>query len=234
MTSLLFIDDFHAGDPLFLADLGRRLLQRKGNGGIVVFHDAKEDVERATESVTADQMARVSERAVREANQGIARRLIEEGVPAVSIQGSDRGLLQLHARDVKSSLRSGLDTGLNAENADWLLRMISLRSIPVVSQLVSGADGSVVADAGQCAAALAVALAEHDAVECVLFNQNRKRTLYRDGTPVESVSIAGLAEFEVLLPVSAARHLVSVSSRLVVANSAAVALIPIPGTLIVE
>ena len=98
MITLLFLDDYHVGDPLFLADLGRRLSKLGPKARILIVHRAGEAVTRALEGADTDSRATITERTIRETNQGIARRLTEEGVPAVSIQGSDRGLFRLSSQ----------------------------------------------------------------------------------------------------------------------------------------
>lgn len=210
MTTLLFLDDYHVGDPLFLADLGRRLSRRDQGGGTVIVHSARDAVNREMEGIPAGGRSVVTERAIREANQGITRRLTEEGVPAVSIQGSDRRLL----------VRDGT---IRVRQADWLLKSVSLGAVPVISPLVHSISGIEGAEASECAAAVAHLFGGSGGVHAVVFCSNRKRGLSVDGALLDSVSIADAGGFDDIIDVNAARRLVTVARCLTATNSAGLA-----------
>ena len=94
----------------------------------VILHRVEEAVEGALENVEReDDAAVLAERAIRETNQAITRRLTEEGVPAVSVQGSDHGLFEVDGGDSPQSVR--------AAGADWLRRTVGLGTIPVISPI---------------------------------------------------------------------------------------------------
>ena len=207
MTEFLFLDDYHAGDPLFLADLGRRLSTRGPAGCTVIFHATDEEVNRELEAwdeEDAGSRGLVVDRAIRQTNQTITRRLIEEGVPAVAILGSSKGLL------------TGDDAhGVKTGRTEWFNQVISSGTIPVVSPLATA--GAVV-----CAGALVRALASAGSVESALFCRDRKQGLYRDGRRLERVSFEELSSFESQIDTKAAKALAKIADRVVATNSAAV------------
>jgi hypothetical protein len=210
VTKLLFLDDYHVGDPLFLADLGRRLSKFGQDGRTVIVHRVGEAVDRGLENSDPRDRALITEKTIRETNHGIVRRLTEEGVPAVSIQGSDRGLFR--------SRNDRLTT-----NAGWLLRMIWTGSIPVVSPLAVGAPGAVGADPVECAVAIARFAERSGGVQAVLFCSTRKGGLFHDGVRLDAIAVSDLADHVGTIDVEAAARLVLVVDRLIATNSLGVA-----------
>jgi acetylglutamate kinase len=214
--TILFFDSYNAEDPLFVADVARRLPAAVANGlRAIVLHASDEATHRAREALgaadpTTDQVDEVVERAIRMANQSITRRLIDEGVSAVSIQGNHRGLLRL------------VDGGaLEVGRTEWLERTVGMGGVPVISLLAETSHGQAVeVDAAQAIRAMTAALSERRGVTVVYFTTNRKSVLFEaDGSRLESVSRTRLSSFEEV-PRAAAAAAESPACAVFVTNSA--------------
>lgn len=221
MTTLLFLDDYHVGDPLFLADLGRRLLTLGPAGRTLIVHRAGEGVERELEGSDPADRKEIIERAIRHVNQGITRRLIEEGVPAVSVQGSDRSLFR-HGDE------------LSIGKADWLIQIIETGAVAVISPLATSDSGVDEADPVECAVQVARLVSVRGKVHCAVFCSNRKAGLFKDKIRLETVEVSDLDEYTKTIDHGAAARLAQVADRLVATNSVSLAKGPIlEGTQIV-
>jgi len=229
VITLLFLDDRHVGDPLFLADLGRRLSKFGRDGRTVIVHRVGEAVDRGLENSDPRDQALITEKTIRETNHGIVRRLTEEGAPAVSIQGSDRGLF----RTADSGQRTTDGGQRLATNANWLFEMIDLGSIPVVSPLAVGAAGVQAVDPVDCAAEIARSAASPGGVQAALFCSTRKGWLFQGGARPESTMVSDLVNHADTIDVEAAVALVKAVERLVATNSlGVVAGLSVNGTVI--
>lgn len=185
----------------------------------MIVHRVGEAVDRGLENSDPRHRALITEKTIRETNHGIVRRLSEEGAPAVSIQGSDRGLFRTGDR---------LTT-----NAGWLLAMIETGSIPVVSPLAIGAAGVEEADPIECAQAIAGAGASTGGVQAALFCSTRKGGLFQRGVRLESTMVSDLVNHAGTIDVEAAAALVKAVDRLVATNSlGVVAGLSVNGTVI--
>lgn len=212
------MDDYHVGDPLFLADLGRRLSKLGQAGRIVIIHRVGEVVSRGLENADPADKKFIVERTIRETNQGITRRLIEEGVPAVSIQGSDRGLFRMGSDGTASS-------------GSWLLPMIKKGTIPVISPLAAGREAIEEANPTDCAVAIAGLMGRETVA--AIFCSTRKAGLFRDGSRLETEAIADLSKHAETIDMEAAVALVRVVDCLVATNSVGAGTEPdITGTII--
>lgn len=160
-TSVLFVhlDDRHLADALFVQTLGRFVAGHAsplafvhGDGGLTqraleargwLPGDPLPD--RATDADL--DAARVA--AVRAQGQTLVRRLSDAGVPAVALQGSDRGLLTV-----------GADGVVAAPRARWLAGEAGRGAIPLVGLVArTDAGGSVPVTAGAALGALTAGLA---------------------------------------------------------------------------
>jgi hypothetical protein len=227
--TILFLDDYHVGDPLFLADLGRRLSKLGESGRTIILHRVEEAVSRALEDAGHEERPTVAERGVREVNQGIARRLIEEGVPAVSIQGSDRGLFRIEDETSSDVVVTG---------GSWLLQMIGTGTIPVVSPLAKGdgPGGVSVVDPVQCGVLLVelIRTANSGMVQCVVFCSNRKGGLFQKSEMIERIESSRLRAFDAVADIEAAERFAPLVDRMVATNSVSLAKGPVwPGTEII-
>lgn len=192
--TLLFFDRYNAEDPLFVADVGRRVAAATKNGlKVLIVHASDDAVERVEEAYARagsgpSEAGLFVERAIRLTNQSITRRLIDEGVSAVSIQGCDRGLL-----------RSSADGALTTGNTAWLERTIRLGGIPVVSLLALDDERAVsTTGAGAALESITGALAENWSVRLVYFTTNRKSALFDGDKRLESVERDRLSDFDEL------------------------------------
>jgi hypothetical protein len=220
MITLLFLDDYHVGDPLFLSDLGRRLSKLGPAGRTLIVHRASEQVEKALEGAAEDDRDEIVERTIRETNQGVTRRLIEEGVPAVSVQGSDRPLLKLAPT-------------LSLGSTRWLIGMVDLGSVAVISPLAESDEGVKAVDPAEVAYKIAQLVVGRDVVQFAVFCSTRKEGLFRDGTRIDQISVTELRDFGDIVDIDAATRLVQVANRTVVTNSVAIAKgPPLPGTVV--
>ena len=220
MTTLLFLDDYHVGDPLFLADLGRRLSRLGSEGRTLIVHRASEEVGRNLEGAHPAERDEITERTIRHTNQGITRRLIEEGVPAVSVQGSDRPLFCA-------------DDSLTVGSTEWLVGMVELGSVAVISPLAESESGAKSIDPVDAAIQIARVMAVRGEIQCAIFCSTRKDGLRHDGKRLDTITVAELAEHDETIDREAASRLAGVVDRLVATNSVAIAKGPIlPGTVI--
>lgn len=214
--ALLFFDRYNVEDPLFVADVARRLAVAARSGfRAMVVHASDDAAARARDrhvaaGSQADQESELVERAVRMANQSVTRRMIDEGVSAVSIQGNDRGLFRLAG-----------DGSLEVGHTEWLERAVSMGGVPVISLLADDRKGRA-AEAGAAAALehLVAALSGTWTVTTVFFTTNRKSALFEaDGSRLESVARDRLSSFEEVPDFSVAVG-ASAASAVFVTNSA--------------
>ena len=155
---ILCVDDYHLGDPLFGRSLARTLAEAaKGSLRVIIVHGGGEDAERALEGrgrtairergvLVVEDLAdrQLVERAIRETNKKLTAVLTEFEVPAVGIQGSDRGLLKFVA---DGSVAPGRFT--------WVRALVDTGSVPVISSLAMTPDGAGEVDVGYCVALVA-------------------------------------------------------------------------------
>ncbi|MDX1547497.1 MAG: acetylglutamate kinase [Rhodothermales bacterium] len=161
---LIFLDDYHLGDPLFVDGLAQRMGRSPARPRCLLVHGGGEEAVRALEgeglfpemqdgvpTVAGGAGAAVVERAVRQLNRTIVGTLTDAGVPAVGVHGADRGLL-----------RPGADGRIEAGRAGWLHALVAQGGVPVVSALVEPAAGPWrLAPPAQVVRALAESGAEH-------------------------------------------------------------------------
>ena len=157
--TVLYLDPYFLGDPLFLGGFARDLAARPPGAPLVVVHGSGEAGERAVEAtgveavaaggvwhVPTDAARAAVERATRELNRSIVHELNESNVAAVRVLGVDRGLLRADG----AAPRAG--------TAGWLAMLARQGAVPVVGTLAHR-DGRVVeVDAAASAAALAQSL----------------------------------------------------------------------------
>ena len=155
--TVVYLDPYHLGDPLFVSGLARDLAAR--GAGLVLVHGSGERGERALESLgrapratdgtwdTEDaEGAAAVERAARELNREIVHELNEQGVASIRATGADRGLLKRREGQVE------------AGRTAWLADLVRQGVVVVVASLVEDAGTLHEADAATAAATLAQAL----------------------------------------------------------------------------
>ena len=155
--TVVYVDPYFLGDPLFVPGLARDLSAR--DGGLVLVHGSGERGERALESLgrmprqsdgvweTDDEAGRAAvEQATRELNRSIVHELNEQGVASIRVLAADRGLVKTAAGAVE------------AGRTAWLAELVRQGVVAVVASLVLRGGALVEADVAATAAALARAL----------------------------------------------------------------------------
>ncbi len=173
MRYLLHLDDYHLDDLLFMQALGRFMAGAKRS--VVLVHGGGGGPERVLEArgcfpekrdgryvtLTAEEAALV-EQGIRLTNRALVTKLTDSLVPAVGLQGGDRGLLR---RDSEGRVVAG--------NVAWLQRMLDAGAVPVVSAVVAGDTGAEPVGAGDAMTALAQAFAPEPIALVVLTRTER-------------------------------------------------------------
>ncbi|HIL56296.1 MAG TPA: hypothetical protein EYG39_00105 [Rhodothermales bacterium] len=139
---VVYLDPYHLGDPLFATGLARDLDARRkaGGSGLALVMGGGEAAERAVEALGIEpehadgrlvlptrEAAEAAERAAREAHRQLVSALNEEGVHAVRVTASDRGLVRPDGTPGKTA---------------WLETLVAQGAVPVILSLVSDGDGT--------------------------------------------------------------------------------------------
>ena len=130
---LLYLDDFHAGDVLFVRSLAQALA-RMADRRVIAVHGTGEHAERALEGegifrsrvgglmpVETPAEHALLERALRHANRKITGALTDAVVPAVGVIGHERGLFRV------------VDGQVQAGNIAWIETLGRQGVVPVVA-----------------------------------------------------------------------------------------------------
>lgn len=218
---LIYLDTYHLGDLLFVPGLARMMARRQRKRPPCLFvHGSGEQAERLLEAeglfperkdgliqVRTAAEAALVERAVRQVNRQIVAAFTEEGVPAVGVQGLDRGLLHLNT--------DGLVT---AGRIDWLQDLIARQAVPVLSALVQDARTGHAREAHLHAATRALAHTWHaDAAIVVFFTRNDQPGVLDGEAPAperafDAVPDTSLADPEAVQAIAAAGFSVLLTS----------------------
>lgn len=199
---LIYLDRYHLGDPLFLRGLAHRLGSAEAAGlGALLVHGSGDEAEQVLEAEGAEVVRRggiladldsehamLVERAVRQTNKRVVATLTEFGVAAVSVQGSDRGVVQI---DESGGVRLG--------PTDWLFALARQRVVPVVSALTKRGDAVLQVDPAKVLVGLAERAAEQGSAEIRLLARERGR--YDESEVARAAAAASVAAF--LAPVNA-------------------------------
>ncbi|MEL6705442.1 MAG: hypothetical protein AAFU38_10410 [Bacteroidota bacterium] len=183
---LLFLDDYHLGDPLFLSGLAQDLARSQRPA--LLLHTGREAAATALEAVGVldpESMlegelgahSAVVERSVRDENRSIAAALTEAGVAAVRLMASDRGLVQPG--------RARLVLGDSA----WIGTLLRQRSCLVLAAMDARGAAPRLLDPATLAAQLGTTLG----LPIVLLTTGRASGLVVDGEVAETVEIGTLA-----------------------------------------
>ncbi len=195
---LIPLDPYHLDDLLFLSSLARMMgWQRQRRPSCLLVHGAGEQAERLLEAeglfperkeglvqVSTAAEAALVERAARRVNRQIVGALTEEGVPAVGVQGIDRGLL--HKSD---------DGHLMTGRIDWLKDLAQKQAVPVVSALVQDARAGHACEVHLHEATRALAHALHaDGVVVAFFTRNNQPGVLGGEAPARELSLDAVPE----------------------------------------
>ncbi len=200
--TVLYLDRYHLGDPLFLNRLARDLAAFQQP--ILLVHGPGEDAERALEAegrlpewrgsvlaVGTPEEAETVGRAARGLNRRIAHALNEAGVAAVRLDGGSRGLL-----------RAGAGGSVEEGEAGWLSPLVRQGAVPVVAALVPDPAGVHQVDAGAVVAVLAGALGEEGGAPATAVFLKRGGELERDGERLREAALEDVPQEALPEPVT--------------------------------
>jgi acetylglutamate kinase len=144
----------------------------------------------------------------RETTDSIVRRLIEEGVSAVSLQGSDREMFTSH------------DAGLRVSRMDTVFEMARLGAVPVISVIAKGESGGVVSVSMYAAALEVAGAAGGEGHRAVVFTSNLKKGLSDHKVGISDVRSDDLERFSGVVDVKGVNALVGRFEEVWITNTA--------------
>lgn len=219
---LLYLDDFHAGDALFVRSLAQALA-RMADRRVLILHGPGEHAERALEGegifrdrsgglmpVETPAEHALLERALRHANRKITGAMTDAVVPAVGVIGHERGLFRI------------VDGQLQAGNVDWIEALARQSVVPVVAAFAAdaatGKTGEVTLPLA--AEALLEALAMRGRI--IFFTKTNLPGIMKTGRSEETVALDELnAAF--VADAEAIAHVASKNIPILLTNSTALA-----------
>jgi acetylglutamate kinase len=190
---VLFLDDYHGGDVLFIQNLARALSRKPWRPAPIVVHGSGRHAERLMEAqgifrTRADGVLQIEserehglvDRALRSLNHKIVALLTDAIISCVGIVGAQRKVFELQ------------DGRLHAPGAAWLRGIAEQGVVPVVAanarDVATSTTGEIALSQG--AAALARGLKHLDeAVEIVFFTRTNLPGIMREGVPRSEVDI---------------------------------------------
>lgn len=191
---LLYLDDYHAGDAIFVRSLSQSLARTErpkflivhGSGvfgvqaleGHGFFRERKDGV---LPVATAEEHALV-ERAIRHVNRKITGVLTDAVVSSVGVIGSERGLL----------VASG--ASLPDVRADWLEALVDSGVVPVVASYASEAGTGRTGEVALCQSVAALVKGLSSSATVVAFSKTKLPGVMRGGTPAHDIRIDELDE----------------------------------------
>lgn len=220
IVSLLYLDRFHLGDPLFLQALGRALA-RRGDMNLrpILVHGQGEFVQRRLESegiflrmhrgvyaATTAEEERLIDTSTRDLNRWLTGLLTEAVVPAVGFMGADRDLLRREGE----AIRVG--------RVEWVAQLLGQEVVPVIASTARGDDGSTVAvDPVEALAALLGYFGE--AAEVVSFTTNNLGGVMQGRDPIVALPLEDVIGRNVLADPEGVEVLVNAGARLLITNT---------------
>lgn len=191
---VLFLDDYHAGDVLFLQGLARAMARRTWKPAPVIVHGSGEHAERLLEAhgifrrrtggvleIESASEHTLVEQALRSLNQKIVALLTDAVVSTVGVIGAQRNVFAI------------ADGQLCARGATWLYGIARQGVVPVVAanarDETSGATGEVALT--QAVESLAAGLSRSaEGVEIVAFTRTNLPGIMRKGSPRSQVDVS--------------------------------------------
>lgn len=189
-TYLLYLDDYHAADTLFLQSLARALTQR-ANSKIIIIHGSGEHAERLLEAegifrtrsggvvpLATPREHAIVDLAVRQMNRKLVATLTEAVVSTVGIIGTQRRLFSMHAGRIR------------AGDVSWLHSLLHRGVIPVVAAYAREHDSNRVGEISVSDATIGMAGAFGNApVAVVFFTKTNLPGLMRSGRPIPEIAV---------------------------------------------
>ena len=216
---ILYIDDYHQGDTLFLRGLAGQV--REGGMPTMIVHGGGEAAERHLEAngffpergtdgqwqnLSAAEHALV-EQATRMANRILTSLFNDHVVSVVGVQGTDRKLVQVDEAG-----------GVVLGRTQWLMDWAEKRVVPIISALGVGRDGATVPlPVEQVVQALCQRFADV-APRVVMFSKKNRQGLEQDGAPVTEWSMETRPPSAQLQAPEAARWLVQQGTHVFVTS----------------
>jgi acetylglutamate kinase len=201
-TYLLYLDDYHLEDPVFVQSMARIMQRRDRLPPCLMVHGSGGRAERLVEAEglfpeaedgvlqpTSPEEQTLVERGLRQATRQVVGTLVDEVIYAVGFQGADRGLLQ--RRD---------DGTLTTGDLGWLETLIDQQAIPVISTMVRDATVPHPVQVPLRKAALALANALDGAVTLVFFTRTGKTGLLDGDAPQDLVGADEVPDDAVAAP----------------------------------
>lgn len=215
---LLYLDDYHAGDVLFIQSLARSLARWKGRR-VAIIHGSGEHADRALEAegifrnrvqgVVAVETAMehaIVERALRQVNRKITGVLTDAVVPAVNVIGSDRSLFVVRAGAVRVS------------DANWLRRLARQGIVPVVGVFAVDASSGRTGEVPMHQAIAALSTSIDAKTRVIVFTKTNLPGVMRGASPEVEVSVDSL-DARVIDDIDAVSHLVSNGISVLLTNT---------------
>ncbi|MEX0820898.1 MAG: hypothetical protein WD021_02030 [Rhodothermales bacterium] len=220
---LIFLDDVHAADVLFMQNLSRSMGRRSWRPAPVLVHGSGEHAEQLLEShgifrsrsdgVLAIESSRehaLVQQALRGLNQKVVALLTDAVVSSVGVMGSQRSVF---------AARNG---GLFVQEISWLKDLCEQGVVPVVAasgrDVASGSTGEI--PAVHAAIVLARALRTwYERVEVVFFTTTNLPGIMHAGKPREQVSVGDEVLRDKVPDMDALLEVVSAGLPVVLTNS---------------
>ncbi len=192
---LIYLDAYHLGDLLYVASMARMMGRLQRLPPCLFVHGSGEQAERLLEAeglfpeqrdglvvARTPQEAALVERALRQVNRRLVGTLTDEGVHAVGLHGTDRGLLRLRPDGVPTAGKTG-----------WFQDLLRLRAVPVVSTLLRPRHAGTTREGSPSATTLALARALENVV-VVFFTRNDQPGVLDGEAPRKYLSLDALEE----------------------------------------
>lgn len=218
--SLLYLDRYHLGDPLFLQALGQAVA-RSSSAGLrpILVHGQGDEAQTKLEGQgifiepvrdvyhgKSDVENYIIEMAHRELNRRLVGILTEAAVPAVGFMGSDRGLIRADSRRVRIGTMK------------WLNDILARNVVPVIGTETRQEEGrSRGVDPVQVVSAFADVV--KSPFEIVMFTTNNLGGIMKGRDPVGRIDVRDAIEEAVIADTEGAEMLVLAGYPVLLTNT---------------
>lgn len=216
--TLVYLDDYHAGDALFVQSLGRSLARMRRRQ-VVMVHGSGEHAQRALEAegifrerengllpVETPEEHALVERALRYANRRITGVFTDAVVPAVGIIGTERGLFRI---------RDGV---IRVENVGWIEALARQGVVPVVAAFAEDVSSGRTGEVPVYRAIEALAAAFESTARAVVFTKTNLPGIMKGSTP-EAVATADSLDDAIVEDTDAVSYLASIHLPILLTNT---------------
>lgn len=210
-TCILYLDDYHAGDVLFLQSLARGLARRSTSVSPVVVHGSGEHAERLLESKGIFRERRggvlavenveeygMVERAARHLNQKLVSILTEAVVASVGVMGDQRRMFVVKNGHIEAS------------GAAWIGELLEHGIVPVVSAFARDEAAGTTGEIPMADAVTALARAHQPALPTIVFfTSTNLPGIMRHGERLETIDADAPAFSKSVVDISAVEHILA-------------------------